>query len=102
MSTIDLSNLIPLSQVPKLLPCSRPGCKVSLANVYRWVVSGALPAVKIGGRYFVHPDDLASMAQPVERPKAHEPARVMKAKRDREYQARQDRAMANLKRLGMA
>jgi hypothetical protein len=39
--SVDLKELIPLSEVPKLLPSLRRGKPVNLATVYRWTNEGS-------------------------------------------------------------
>jgi len=59
----DLSNLIALRDVPSLLP-RRGGKKIHLATLTRWRLSGRLPCLKLGDRYYVTPETLASLCQP--------------------------------------
>ncbi len=66
-STIsDVSGLLSLRACAERLPRRPDGEKICLATLYRWVRTGKLPAVKIGKSYYVHPEDLADMARPVE------------------------------------
>lgn len=54
--------LIPLRLVPKHLPPSKDGKRISFGTLYRWIKKGRagrkLPAVWIGGRLYVHRDAL--------------------------------------------
>ena len=94
---IDLAAYLPLKDCPKHLPRRAGGNRVSLATMYRWVLSGKLPAVRIGRAYFVHPDDLAAMARPCE-PRAGMPSRT---DRERRLNARERHTQEVLKRHGV-
>ena len=59
---LTCTNLIPVDQAPQLLPVS-----VTAETIRRWGRRGVggqqLPLVKIGGRLFVRPSDLAAFVQ---------------------------------------
>lgn len=61
-----MTDLIPLKDACKLLPSGRAGKRVHLATLYRWVLSGKLPAVRRGRNYFVRREDLDALHKPVE------------------------------------
>lgn len=65
---MNTNDLLSLTEAAKLLPSCRAGKRVHVATLYRWVLSGRLPAVKRGRYYFVRRADLDAMARPVERP----------------------------------
>lgn len=69
---IDLSEWLTLKACADRLP-RRNGQRMSLAALYRWILSGKLPAVRIGRIYYVHPQDLADLAKPVEKRKRQAP-----------------------------
>lgn len=64
----ELKDLIPLTEVPKLLP-RRGGKKVHIKTVRRWVLKGLkgrrLRAVRVGGRYYVSKACLHEFLNPV-------------------------------------
>lgn len=76
----DADALIPISEVPKHLPLDRRGKRVHLASVHRWIHKGVagrrLPAIKIGGRVYVHSEALHRFLVPVG---IHGPAESTKA-----------------------
>src|SRR5688572_7823242 len=51
---IDIENetIVPLGEVPRRLPSSRPGKKLSVVTVHRWAAKGLLETVRIGGGRF--------------------------------------------------
>lgn len=51
--------LIPLKQLPDLIPSSRPGARLALPTIYRWILRGKLKSRKIGGSLYVTVQDLA-------------------------------------------
>lgn len=78
--------LIPIKRLPDLLPSSRPGKRIALATIYRWILRGKLRSRKIGGSVYVTVDDLidfiGSRSQQGARPTGH-PASEMSAAADR-------------------
>ena len=66
MNICSHERLLALRELPSILP-RRRGRRISLATVYRWVGRGVrrgpervrLRAQRIGGIYFIDPDDLA-------------------------------------------
>ena len=72
MSTlVVLPELIPLHEIPKIVPSTRPGKRIHLSTVYRWAMSGRLPSVKIAGGRYVTKDALLQLvngAEPKRRP----------------------------------
>ena len=58
-------DLLTLAEARDLVPSPRPGCRTHLATLYRWVLSGRLPAVRRGRWYFVRRADLLKIATPV-------------------------------------
>src|SRR2546427_211630 len=83
----ELRDLIPLAKVRELLPCRKPGARptlkslyalrdsgrlpdvapfkqLALSNFYQGVYTGRIRAVRIGGHYFIPPDELARLADP--------------------------------------
>jgi hypothetical protein len=61
-----LSDLISLKEAARLIPSGRAGKRLHYATLYRWVLTGRVPAVKIGGRYFLRRVDLEALSRPVE------------------------------------
>ena len=51
--------LIPLKQLPDLIPSSRRGARLALPTIYRWILRGKLKSRKIGGSVYVTVQDLA-------------------------------------------
>ncbi len=45
-------DLIPLREVSRLLPSSRPGKKLHYSTICRWVKSGRIRAWRVGGCLF--------------------------------------------------
>lgn len=73
---------------------ARLGC--STATVYRWILSGKLPAVTRGGtRYLVRPADVLALLTPVR------PARVVRPARKRGQKLRERRAREVLRAAGL-
>jgi len=65
-SAADLSSLISLTDAPDYLPKCR-GKPVRPATLHRWRLAGRLPCVRIGRRWYVTPETIASLAQPFSR-----------------------------------
>jgi hypothetical protein len=59
-----LASYLALREVPDRLP-RRGGKKISWQVLLRWVHQGRLPAVRIAGRYYIHPADVEALAEPV-------------------------------------
>jgi hypothetical protein len=61
MIDVDTESLIPLSEVPKLLP-TRRGKKVHISTVFRWIRSGArgkvLDTILVGGIRYTSREEL--------------------------------------------
>ncbi len=55
--------LIPVHELPNLIPSCRKGKKLALATVYRWILKGRLPTLRIGGGRFVTAAALAQFIQ---------------------------------------
>lgn len=92
---IDLlsETIIPISEVSKLLPSSRPGKKLNAATVFRWAQSGRLETVKVGGARYTSREALARFAQPTARPPAATPAKTQ-ARREQDIAAAEERLRA--------
>lgn len=60
--------LIHVTQAAKLLPSHKPGRRVHVHTIYRWIREGKLPAVKRGRFFFVRRCDILAMAKPVAPP----------------------------------
>lgn len=56
--------LIPLHRLPDVIPSSRPGKRLALATLYRWVQRGRLSTIKVGGCRYVTPTGLARLFGP--------------------------------------
>jgi len=70
MATIDTNHqpptdLLSLTEAARLLPCSKPGRKVHVSSLVRWIQSGKLPGWKIAGRMFVSRSDVLNFARPI-------------------------------------
>ena len=52
-------DLIPIQELPELIPSARKGKKISMATVHRWIRSGRLWSHKIGGARYVRVEALA-------------------------------------------
>lgn len=63
METIH--DYISLSEAARRLPSPRAGKRTHISTLWRWVLSGKLPAVRRGRWYFVRVCDLEAMSQPV-------------------------------------
>ena len=61
-----IPHLIPLQRIPALIPSARPGKRLAIATVYRWVQRGRLNTVKVGGGRFVTEAELVRLLSPVE------------------------------------
>lgn len=88
-TTNAFDDYVSLSQAAKLLPSPRAGKRTHISTLWRWVLSGKLPAVKRGRYYFVRVCDLEQMSRPVE-------VRRFATSRGHE------RAMAELRAAGLA
>lgn len=64
----QLPELIPLHQLPALIPSSRPGKRLAIATVYRWAQQGRIRTVKIGGSRYVVRDALAQLFSAADSP----------------------------------
>jgi hypothetical protein len=103
MIDLDSESVLPLADVPAVVPPGRNGRRPHVSVIYRWVQRGLrgirLEAVQVGGhrvtsrealnRFFAALSDRAGLAQ-------GNPAIRSPARRDREY----DRAVANLDAAG--
>jgi hypothetical protein len=93
----DLSNLIPLIDVPKLLPKGPGGKRVHVATIYRWCFSGRLQAVKIAGRYYTTREAIAALAEPVQ-PRRRSGPRVMTSRARAAEDRWADRVFAEMRK----
>jgi hypothetical protein len=57
------ADLIPVRQLPSLIPSSHGGKVLSVGTLYRWIAAGKLKTRKIGGGRFVTADDLAKFLE---------------------------------------
>lgn len=71
---------IPVAQVPQLLPSCRPGRKLALSTVYRWIARGQLDCCRRGRWRFVRRDQVLGMMQPAQPDR--EPSRLDRAMAD--------------------
>ncbi len=62
----QLPDLVPIHELPDLIPSSRRGKKLALATLYRWAQQGRIPTVKIGGSRYVARDALAQLFSAVD------------------------------------
>lgn len=53
-----LPELVPVHALPRLIPSSRRGRKLSISTVFRWLQRGRLPSRRVGGARYVHRLDL--------------------------------------------
>jgi hypothetical protein len=60
---VALPQLIPLHQVPDLIPSSRRGKRLALATLYRWAIRKKLATIKIGGSRYVTRDALVALTR---------------------------------------
>jgi excisionase family DNA binding protein len=60
------ADLIPMAEAARLLPSNRPGKRLHVATLYRWLFSGRLRGWKIGRHYHVSRAEVLRMAEPVE------------------------------------
>jgi len=75
MNIPSADRLLALRELPQHLP-RRRGKRVNLATLYRWIGRGVcrgsdrvrLPAVRIGGIYYVDPADLAGFMESLTAP----------------------------------
>lgn len=58
----QLHEFLPLAQAAKLLP-TRNGRPLHPSTLLRWIKKRALTAVRIGGVWHVHPDDLRAFIE---------------------------------------
>jgi hypothetical protein len=85
---IDLGSeqLVPLHDVPKLLPPRKNGKRVHISAVYRWVQRGVrgirLEILRVGGTTYTSREALQRFASPSTTP--HEPAKHNSAARQRQ------------------
>lgn len=56
-----LPELIPLHQVPDLIPSSRRGKRLALATLYRWSMRKKLATIKVGGGRYVTRDAMLAL-----------------------------------------
>lgn len=63
-----LRSLIPIRELPNLLPRGRNGAKLALSTIWRWRLKGRrgrkLPVTVISGVAYVHEDDLQAFLAP--------------------------------------
>ena len=79
---IDLINetLVPLAEVPELLPRRRNGKPIHTSTVFRWATRGCrgvrLEVVRIGGRLYISSESLQRFAQRLTDPGTKQVART--------------------------
>lgn len=84
---VSIDDYIPAADLPRLIPSSQPGRRLSMATVYRWLLKGQIPgAVRRGPYWFIPRESLPLLYQ---RPKDR-PARV-RTRHDDEVDAELDR-----------
>lgn len=76
------NELICLREAAKRLPSHRPGKRVHLATLYRWIFEGRLPAVRRGRWWFVRPQDLDGLTTAVRPVQLAKPCQVSQWAKD--------------------
>jgi hypothetical protein len=61
--TLELPEVLPLRQLLALIPSSRPGRKLSISTLYRWILKGHIPTFKIGGSRYVRRENVARLLE---------------------------------------
>jgi hypothetical protein len=102
---LEIEQLIPIGEVPRLIPSSRLGKKLNVVTVYRWVLHGSrgrrLDSVLIGGSRYTSREAVARFAQDLsdsDIPTLPAPSVRSPAQRQRD----QAKAAAILDRAGIA
>ncbi len=99
---MNMADLIPLGEVPSLLPVGIGGRRVSIETCRRWCIRGLrngrkLESVRIGGRRYVHPEALARFCSDGDDHDKGRPVRL----RGRDQRRRQARATKALQVAGI-
>jgi hypothetical protein len=66
MSAQTPDDLIGLSEACRLIPSRKPGRRLHVATLYRWVLSGRVRGWRIGRGLFVSRADMLRLARPVD------------------------------------
>lgn len=90
------ADYIPLAEAARRLPSRIPGKRIASATVWRWVMQGKLPAIRIGRNYFVRPQDLEDYLV-----KPFEPAKPLPRCTSRQQRANDRWTEETLKRAGL-
>ena len=76
---------VTLNAAAALLPGSRPGRRLSLKSMYRWVMEGRLRGWRVGRTLLVSKGDVLALARPCRAPvDVEELARVARSRQDQE------------------
>lgn len=84
------NDLISTREATTLLPSKRPGRKVHISTILRWVLSGKLRGWRVGGSWFVSRSELLSQVRLVQPRRDDQTAAEAEA---RERAARTDRVL---------
>jgi len=57
------ADLIGLAEAAQLLPSRKPGRKLHVTSLYRWIADGKLRGWRIGGHYFVSRADVLALPE---------------------------------------
>lgn len=73
MIDISTENLVPLRDVPRLLPCRPNGKRVHVSAVYRWTMRGIrdcrLEVIQVGGTSYTSHEAIQRWADSLTRPR---------------------------------
>ena len=92
--TINLSDLIPIRELPAVLPKQANGKRIHIATVYRWIQRGVagicLEATKLGGKTYVSKEAIEQFCDQISNKPGEPPSiRTTKARQKQADQAAQ-------------
>jgi|ERR1700721_454592 len=98
---MDASEWMPIAEVVQLLPSCRPGKRLHLSTVHRWVSQGRLEARRQGRWLFVRREDVMRLMEPVETRPAPQERKQAQNKADRLREQQREWAAKVLRDAGI-
>jgi hypothetical protein len=92
---------VPVAEAVRLLPSCRPGKRLALSTIYRWINQGRLDCCRVGRWRFVRRDQLLAQMVPVARATEGPAANLPRAEERRQAEARARWAKAVLDEAGI-
>lgn len=61
----EITDWIPVAEAVRLLPSCRPGKRLALSTLYRWIFKGRIQGRKCGPYYFVRRSQIIDQLKPI-------------------------------------